>query len=127
MFLFCSPDIDTLFELAAPQPFVLIYQRALGDQGQVVMTTIAIIGLLIVSDILYLSSTVTDDRCVEHVHLHRRCISIGIRYRSRWNPAWKRLDRKGRSERTTQERRHLRRRSEFFPVAPQPSVLICAS
>jgi hypothetical protein len=48
LFLFCSPDIDTLFGLAAPQPFVIIYQLALGQAGQVVMTFVAIVGLFIV-------------------------------------------------------------------------------
>lgn len=47
LFLFCSPDIDTLFGLAAPQPFVIIYQLALGQAGQVVMTFVAIVGLFI--------------------------------------------------------------------------------
>lgn len=47
MFLFCSPSFDVLFDLAAPQPFVLIYQLALGTAGQLIMTIIAIIGLFI--------------------------------------------------------------------------------
>ncbi|KAM0788913.1 hypothetical protein ACM66B_002992 [Microbotryomycetes sp. NB124-2] len=47
LFLFCSPNIDELFSLAAPQPFVLIYEQALGRGGQLVMTLIAIIGLFI--------------------------------------------------------------------------------
>lgn len=45
LFLVCSPSIDSLFLLDAPQPFVLIYEQALGRGGQVVMTTIAILGL----------------------------------------------------------------------------------
>ena len=48
LFLFCSPDLDVLFGLDAPQPFVLIYQMALGKGGQMVMTCVAIIGLFIV-------------------------------------------------------------------------------
>lgn len=45
LFLFCSPSMDVLFTLAAPQPFVLIYQLALGKGGQLVMTLVAVIGL----------------------------------------------------------------------------------
>ncbi|KAI5477323.1 amino acid transmembrane transporter [Pseudohyphozyma bogoriensis] len=47
LFLFCSPDLDTLFGLDAPQPFVNIYSLALGRGGQVVMTLVAIVGLII--------------------------------------------------------------------------------
>ena len=47
MFLFCSPSLDVLSELDAPQVFVSIYQLALGKGGQMVMTIIAIVGLLI--------------------------------------------------------------------------------
>ena len=48
LFLFCSPELDVLFGLDAPQPFVTIYELALGRGGQVVMTLVAIIGLFIV-------------------------------------------------------------------------------
>ncbi|BGO90710.1 hypothetical protein NBRC10512_000650 [Rhodotorula toruloides] len=47
LFLFCSPSLDTLFTIATPQPFVIIYQLALGKGGQMVMTLVAIFGLLI--------------------------------------------------------------------------------
>ncbi|GAA6004927.1 hypothetical protein JCM10207_008454 [Rhodosporidiobolus poonsookiae] len=47
LFLFCSPDLDTLFGIYTPQPFVTIYQLALGRGGQMVMTLVAIFGLLI--------------------------------------------------------------------------------
>ncbi|KAK4057896.1 hypothetical protein OIO90_001115 [Microbotryomycetes sp. JL221] len=47
LFLFCSPNIDDLFSLSAPQPFVLIYSMALGKGGQMVMTIVAIVGLII--------------------------------------------------------------------------------
>ncbi|GAA5971787.1 hypothetical protein JCM11641_001512 [Rhodosporidiobolus odoratus] len=47
LFLFCSPDLDTLFGIYTPQPFVTIYQLALGKGGQMVMTIVAMIGLLI--------------------------------------------------------------------------------
>lgn len=48
LFLFCTPDLDTLFALEAPQPFVQIYAMALGKGGCVVMTIIATIGLIMV-------------------------------------------------------------------------------
>ena len=48
LFLVCSPDLDTLFGFGAPQPFVEIYALALGRGGQLVMTIIAVLGLLIV-------------------------------------------------------------------------------
>lgn len=45
LFLVCSPSLDVLYSLNAPQPFVLIYSLALGKGGQMVMTIIAILGL----------------------------------------------------------------------------------
>jgi len=45
LFLACSPNLDVLYSLNAPQPFVLIYSLALGKGGQLVMTIIAILGL----------------------------------------------------------------------------------
>lgn len=45
LFMFCSPSLDVLFTLAAPQPFVLIYTLALGKGGQLVMTLVAVLGL----------------------------------------------------------------------------------
>lgn len=48
LFLFCTPDLDTLFALDAPQPFVQLYALALGKPGSVVMTVIAVIGLTLV-------------------------------------------------------------------------------
>jgi hypothetical protein len=50
LFLFCTPDIDTLFSLNAPQPFVQIYSLALGRGGSVFMTIIAAVGLIMVSN-----------------------------------------------------------------------------
>jgi hypothetical protein len=49
LFLFCTPDLDTLFSLEAPQPFVQIYALALGKGGAVFMTILAILGLCLVS------------------------------------------------------------------------------
>jgi len=45
-FLFCTPDINSLLLLNAPQPFVLIYTQALGRGGAVFMTVLAAIGLI---------------------------------------------------------------------------------
>jgi amino acid transporter len=49
LFLFCTPDLDTLFSLGAPQPFVQIYALALGKPGSIFMTVIAVLGLIVVS------------------------------------------------------------------------------
>src|SRR5262245_13393978 len=48
LFLFCTPDLDTLFALEAPQPFVQVYAMALGKGGSIFMTIIAVIGLILV-------------------------------------------------------------------------------
>ncbi|KAF7319913.1 Gamma-aminobutyric acid transporter [Mycena kentingensis (nom. inval.)] len=47
LFLFCTPDLDTLFALEAPQPFVQIYALALGKGPSIFMTVIAVIGLIL--------------------------------------------------------------------------------
>ena len=49
LFLFCTPDLDTLFALDAPQPFVQLYALALGKGGSIVMTIFAVVGLILVS------------------------------------------------------------------------------
>ena len=51
LFLFCTPDLETLFSLGAPQPFVQIYALALGKGGSVFMTIIAAVGLILVSSL----------------------------------------------------------------------------
>jgi hypothetical protein len=48
VFLYCTPDFDTLFGLFAPQPFVQLYALALGNGGAVFMTVLATVGLVIV-------------------------------------------------------------------------------
>jgi amino acid transporter len=48
LFLFCTPDLETVFALNIPQPFVQIYALALGKGGGVFMTIIAVIGLMLV-------------------------------------------------------------------------------
>ncbi|KAF9779457.1 amino acid transporter [Thelephora terrestris] len=47
LFLFCTPDLDTLFSLNAPQPFVQIYALALGKGPSIFMTMIAVLGLIL--------------------------------------------------------------------------------
>jgi hypothetical protein len=49
LFLFCTPDLGTLFSLDAPQPFVQIYAMALGKGPSIFMTIIAVLGLILVS------------------------------------------------------------------------------
>jgi amino acid transporter len=49
LFLFCSPDLETLYSFSAPQPFVGLYAMTLGQGGQVVMVIVCILGLVFVS------------------------------------------------------------------------------
>lgn len=49
LFLFCSPDLNTLYSLSAPQPFVLLYKLTLGTGGHIVMNVVCILGLIFVS------------------------------------------------------------------------------
>lgn len=51
LFLFCTPDLDTLFSLGAPQPFVQIYAMALGKGPSIFMTIIAVLGLILVNPV----------------------------------------------------------------------------
>lgn len=51
LFLFCTPDLDTLFSLDAPQPFVQIYAMALGKGPSIFMTIVAVLGLILVNQI----------------------------------------------------------------------------
>ena len=46
LFLFCLPDLDTLYSLGAPQPFVEIYAMTMGRGGHVFMNIVCIIGLI---------------------------------------------------------------------------------
>lgn len=49
LFLFCTPDLETLYTLGAPQPFVSLYALTMGNGGQVFMVTVCILGLIFVS------------------------------------------------------------------------------
>jgi len=57
LFLFCTPDLDTLFSLGAPQPFVQIYALALGKGGSVFMTVVAVIGLMLNTSIAIVAAS----------------------------------------------------------------------
>jgi len=57
LFLFCTPDLDTLFALDAPQPFVQLYALALGKKASIFMTIIAIIGLILNTSIAIVASS----------------------------------------------------------------------
>ncbi|KAF2232759.1 putative amino acid permease [Viridothelium virens] len=46
LFLFCTPDLDTLYGLDAPQPFVGLYAMTLGRGGHVFMNIVCIFGLI---------------------------------------------------------------------------------
>lgn len=46
LFLFCLPDLDTLYSLGAPQPFVAIYELSMGRVGHVFMNVVCILGLI---------------------------------------------------------------------------------
>ncbi|KAF8966419.1 hypothetical protein BDZ97DRAFT_1903742 [Flammula alnicola] len=46
LFLFCTPDLDILFSLNAPQPFVQLYALAIGKKASIFMTLIAVLGLI---------------------------------------------------------------------------------
>ncbi|KAB5588042.1 Thiamine transporter thi9 [Ceratobasidium theobromae] len=57
LFLFCTPDFDTLFSLNAPQPFVLIYTSALGRGGGTFMTVLAVVSALLSNCIVVLAAS----------------------------------------------------------------------
>lgn len=48
LFLFCTPDLDTLYAFGAPQPFVSLYATTLGQGGHIFMNIVCIIGLMLV-------------------------------------------------------------------------------
>ncbi|KAF8347950.1 amino acid/polyamine transporter I [Amanita rubescens] len=57
LFLFCIPDLNTLFSLNAPQPFVLVYDMALGKAGCIFMTIIAVLGLILNTSVSIVASS----------------------------------------------------------------------
>lgn len=57
LFLFCTPDLESLFSLNAPQPFVQLYAMSLGRGGSVFMTIIAVLGLILNTSIAIVASS----------------------------------------------------------------------
>ncbi|KIY73300.1 amino acid transporter [Cylindrobasidium torrendii FP15055 ss-10] len=57
LFLFCTPDLDTLFSLDAPQPFVQLYAMALGKGPSIFMTILAVIGLILNTSIAVVAAS----------------------------------------------------------------------
>ncbi|KAF8325467.1 amino acid/polyamine transporter I [Cantharellus anzutake] len=57
LYLFCTPPIEKWFEFYAPQPFVQVYVLALGKGGGVVMTIIAVLGLIINTSIAIVAAS----------------------------------------------------------------------
>ncbi|KAL4075578.1 hypothetical protein J3A83DRAFT_4356844 [Scleroderma citrinum] len=57
LFLFCTPDLDTVFSLDAPQPFVQIYALALGRKASIFMTIIAVLGLIMNTTVAIVASS----------------------------------------------------------------------
>jgi len=57
LFLFCTPDLDTLFSLDAPQPFVQLYALALGRPGSIFMTIIASLGLILSTSVAIVAAS----------------------------------------------------------------------
>jgi translation initiation factor 5B len=51
LFLFCTPDLETLFNLSAPQPFIQIYALALGKKSSAFMTSLAALEFLVVCEL----------------------------------------------------------------------------
>lgn len=48
LFLFCTPDLDTLYAFGGPQPFVALYAQTLGQGGHIIMNIVCIVGLMLV-------------------------------------------------------------------------------
>ncbi|KAF8131166.1 hypothetical protein EV363DRAFT_1584023 [Boletus edulis] len=57
LFLFCTPDLNTVFSLNAPQPFVQIYALALGKKASVFMTILAVLGLIMNTTVAIVASS----------------------------------------------------------------------
>ncbi|KAG9317065.1 hypothetical protein JVU11DRAFT_1252 [Chiua virens] len=57
VFLFCTPDLNTIFALDAPQPFVQIYAMALGKEASIFMTILAVLGLIMNTTVAIVASS----------------------------------------------------------------------
>ena len=108
LFLFCTPDLDTVFALNAPQPFVQIYALALGKGPSVFMTVIAVLGLIMVdlSPGVCAQSRLISQFGIEHKHCYRRVLSSGLRRGPRRHSSALVLDRTRYERRPAPQRRH---------------------
>ncbi|KAG8915020.1 hypothetical protein FRC02_004748, partial [Tulasnella sp. 418] len=57
IFLLSTPDIETMFSLNAPQPFVLIYSMALGRGGGTFMTVLAAVVIIFNTSAIVLTAS----------------------------------------------------------------------
>ena len=73
LFLFCTPNLDTLYSLGAPQPFVSLYALSLGRGGLIVMNIVCIIGLMLVSSLLQPRPTLLLTRTFIEYHCSWSC------------------------------------------------------
>lgn len=110
LYLFCTPPIDVWFTLDAPQPFVQIYALSLGKGGAVVMTIIAIVGLVLVRIAWFIGALSLIQHVLEYKYCHRGCIATNFCHRSRWSSPWIEMDWQSYRRWTTKTRRdrHVR-------------------
>lgn len=47
LFLFCTPELATLYSFNSPQPFVNLYALALGERAHVAMVVVAVLGTIL--------------------------------------------------------------------------------
>ena len=78
LFLFCIPDLDTLFALNSSQPFVQVYALALGRGPSVFMTIVAVIGLIMVNPFPNLSAPRLTPPCPFAVYFHHNCRCLPV-------------------------------------------------
>ncbi|KAI0069318.1 amino acid transporter [Artomyces pyxidatus] len=57
LFLFCTPNLNIVFALNAPQPFVQIYALALGKRASIFMTVISVISTVMSTTMVILSGS----------------------------------------------------------------------
>ena len=79
LFLFCTPDLDTLFSLGAPQPFVQIYALALGKGPSIFMTIVAVLGLILVKSFLTPTAQRLTSSFAEHQRRNSRRLPSDLR------------------------------------------------
>lgn len=121
LFLFCTPDLDTVFSLDAPQPFVQIYALALGKKASIFMTAIAVLGLIMVCTASYEMVGFFISWLIEYDCRYRRVFAACFRSCKRRSLAIVAMDRHCGLKRTTSKcsdrHLHLRRRSSLYNSA----------